>query len=184
MSDNYMSIEQQRELGYLPQRRQTFLPAHDPGERNLSDADRAVLTGALDAGSAMMTHRQQTHHAHSDDSAVTMAMASLIYSGAYALALAFITAGLLIIGWMFLGGSGGRWLVAWLVVWGLACLGALIVNRWQGLHYSPAGIAHHEIDSRERIALHAIDRHADLIERRLGLAEPDHQTIDVGRRLR
>jgi hypothetical protein len=58
-----------------------------------------------------------------------------------------------------------------MVVWGLACLGALAVNRWQGLHYSPSGIAHHEIDSRERVALHAIDRHAEIIERRLGLAD-------------
>lgn len=167
-----VTLEQQRQMGIIRQQH-NFVPARAYDERHLSDADRAVLGAALNAGADMMTHRQQTHHAHSDDSAMSLALASLAYSAAYAAALAFVTAGLLLIGWMMIGGDGGRWLTAWLVVWGLACLGALIVNRWQGLHYSPAGIAHAEIDSRERIALHAIDRHADIIEKRLGLDDED-----------
>lgn len=175
--NDYMSLEDQRRLGYRPERQKVFVPAHTPDDRHLSEADRGILSAALSAGADMMTHRQQTHHAHSDDSAMTLALASLVYSAAYGLALLLITGGLLLAGWLFLGGDGGRWLTAWLVVWGLACLGALIYNRWQGLHFSPAGIAHAEIDSRERIALHAIDRHADIIEKRLGLADP--QMVDV-----
>lgn len=163
-----VSRQEQEEMGLLPRHQAAgdrFVPGHDRHE--LTAADQAVLASALRAGADMITHRQASHHARSDDNAMGLALASLVYSLAYGVALLLITGGLLLAGYMTLGGDGGRWLTAWLVVWGLACLGALAVNRWQGLHYSPAGLAHHEIDSRERIAVHAIDRHADIIERRL-----------------
>ena len=36
----------------------------------------------------------------------------------------------------------------------------------QAMHARSADVQEYEIDSRERIALHAIDKHADLIEKR------------------
>lgn len=146
-----------------------FVPAR-PG-RELTDAERSVLQASLGAGADMMTHRQQTHHAGSTDNAITLAVGSLIYSGAIALAAALITAGVVFLAYMTLGGDGGRWAVVWLVLWGLGVLAALLWNRRQGLYHSPAGLAHHEIDSRERVALETMHRHADIIERRLELEQ-------------
>jgi hypothetical protein len=168
--------QEQEQMGLIPPQAGRFVPARE--QNTLSDADRSVLGSALGAGADMMTHRQQTHHAHSDDTALTNAFASLFYSLAYAVAFALITGGLLLAGWMFVGGEGQAWLLAWLVVWGICSLAALAYNRWQGLWFSPPGIAHHEIDSRERVAMHAIDRHADIIEKRLGLAD-DSNVVDV-----
>jgi hypothetical protein len=119
----------------------------------------------------MIAHRQMTHHARSDDSAITNALASLIYSVAMGSAAAMITAGILFIAYNLLGGDEGLYAIAWLVTWGICVLVALLRNRLQGLWHSPTGIAHHEIESRERIALYAIDRHVQLIEKRWGCHE-------------
>ena len=109
-----------------------------------------------------------------DDSAITHAKATLLVSVAYIVAAAMITAGLLLIVWLFRG-LGSDWAVytyTGLAVWGGCVLAALWGNRRQSLHHSPTGIAHHELNSRERIAMHAIDTHADLLLKRW---EMDHR---------
>ena len=109
-----------------------------------------------------------TGHARQDDNAITHAQATLIVSGAYIGAAAMITGGLLLIAWLFraLGDGWGAYTYTGLIVWGLCVLAALWGNRRQSLWHSPSGIAHHEIDSRERLARHAIDTHAHLLRRR------------------
>lgn len=52
----------------------------------------------------------------------------------------------------------------YLFFWGLAVLVSLMLNRKQGLHHSSTGIAHAEIESRERVALHTINQHVELIK--------------------
>jgi hypothetical protein len=110
----------------------------------------------------------QTGHARQDDSAVSHAQATLLVSSAYIVAAGMITAGLLLIVWLFrgLGDGWGAYTFTGLIAWGVAILAALWGNRRQSLHHSPTGVTHHEIDSRERIARHAIDTHADLLIRR------------------
>ncbi len=107
-------------------------------------------------------------HARMDDSAITHAKATLLVALAYIIAAGMITIGLLLIVWLFrgLGEGWGMYTFTGLIVWGLCILAALFGNRKQSLHHSPTGIAHHELDSRERIARHAIDTHAGLLLKR------------------
>jgi len=125
-----------------------------------------------------------TGHIRQNDDALTNARASLLYSKAIGAVAALGVTGIVFLAWLTYGGDLG-------IYFGLEILGvsgvalvALVINRAQGLRHSASGIAHHElrtqekiarrhaqtqeyaIDSAERIALHAIDRHAQLVERR------------------
>lgn len=102
------------------------------------------------------------------DDALTHAKATLLVSAAYVAAALVITVGLLLIVWLFrgLGEGWAAYVYAGLLLWGIATLLALWANRRQSLHHSPTGIAHHEIDSRERLAHHALNLHAKLLRER------------------
>lgn len=110
-----------------------------------------------------------TGHARADDTAETIARADLLVSAAYALPAGLVTIGILALAWAFraLGEAWAVYALVGLIGWGGAVLWALWANRRQGLYNSPAGIAHHELDARERIALHAINVHAELLRRQL-----------------
>jgi len=125
-----------------------------------------VIDSALSAAGTVMSGRQMSHLAKSDDTALTNAFASLFYSLAYSIAGAFISGGLLLLAYCVLGGDQGIYALVFLVLWGGCFLAALAYNRWQGLWFSPAGLEHHEIDSRERIAMFAIEKHIELIQTR------------------
>jgi hypothetical protein len=162
--DNIITIDQQREQGY--RKPTNFLPArHTP---DFSLAEQTVLGNAVGAAGDMMARRQMSHIARSDDTAITSAVANLIYSAAYAFAALLITGGIFIMAWLMSGrdGNGAHYVTAWLMVWGICVLAALAINRWQGLWFSSTGIAHHEIESRERIAMYTVDRHIELLEKR------------------
>jgi hypothetical protein len=107
-------------------------------------------------------------HARQDDDAMTHARATLLDASAYIAAAGMITAGLLLIVWLFrgLGDGWATYTFTGLVAWGVCILLALWGNRRQSLHHSPTGLAHHEVDSRERLARHAIDTHAELLLKR------------------
>ena len=135
----------------------------------------------LDAPAPALSH---TGHIRHQDDALTNARASLLYSRAIGAVAALGVTGLLFLAWLTYGGD-----VA--VYFGLEVLGvsgvalvALVVNRGQGLHHSASGIAHHElktqeklarrhaqtqeylIDSQERVATYAIDKHVELVKTR------------------
>ncbi len=116
----------------------------------------------------LLPQAAQTGHARQDDDAITHAKATLLVALAYIIAAGMITAGLLLIIWLYrgLGEGWGMYTFTGLIVWGLCVLAALFGNRKQSLWHSPTGIAHHELDSRERIARHAIDTHAGLLLKR------------------
>ncbi len=120
------------------------------------------------AGDLMRT-TGHTGHARQDDDAMTHAKATLLVAAAYILAAGMITLGLLLIVWLFrgLGERFAPYAYTGLIVWGIAILAALWGNRRQALWHSPTGIAHHELDMREAIAMHAIDTHAALLLRQL-----------------
>lgn len=151
----------------------------DPHEMPAHLAQAAPIQ--LGAPAPALSH---TGHIRQNDDALTNARASLLYSKAIGAVAALGVTGILFLAWLTYGGDLG-------IYFGLEILGvsgvalvALVVNRAQGLHYSASGIAHSElrtqeriarrhaqtqeyaIDSAERIAMHAIDKHSELIERR------------------
>jgi hypothetical protein len=116
----------------------------------------------------LLPQAAQTGHARQDDDAITHAKATLLVASAYIIAAGMITLGLLLIIWLYrgLGEGWGLYTFTGLIVWGLCVLASLWGNRKQSLWHSPSGIAHHELDSRERLARHAIDTHAHLLLKR------------------
>lgn len=144
-----------------------YVPPNKRGELSQRHVD-ALRNGAVLAGE-VMGQPQQTHHARSDDNAITVSVASLISSAADMAVFLVVTA---LLGWLV-------WLVfevplAYVVAvfgvgWGCIALRALYINREQQLRHTPAGIAHHELDNRKEIALYAIDKHTDIIMTQLGM---------------
>jgi hypothetical protein len=164
---NYITIDEQEARGLrrpAQNHPEHFITPYRQGD--ITATEHGVIASSLSAAGTVMAHRQMSHLARSDDTALTNAFASLFYSLAYSIAGALITGGILLLAYSLLGGEEGLYVIAWFVLWGVCLLGALAYNRWQGLWFSPAGLDHHEIDSRERIAMHAIDKHIELIERR------------------
>jgi hypothetical protein len=161
---DYITVERQREMGLRPQSRPNYVTPYNRDE--ITSTEHGVIDSALSAAGTVMTGHQPSHLAKSDDTALTNAFASLFYSLAYSVAGAMITAALLILIFSFFGGDKGTYVLLFFLAWGCCLLAALAYNRWQGLWFSPAGLDHHEIDSRERIAMHAIDKHIELIEQR------------------
>jgi hypothetical protein len=159
-----------------------YVPAHKRGDLRHEHVD--VLRNGVQVAGNVMSQGQQTHYARSDDSAMTLAMASLLYAAGLAVPAALITGGIFLIAYMVIGrGDAGIWAMSFLVVWGCCVLGAMLWNRKIGLWHSPTGIAHHEIDSRERVAIHAIDAHLAIVEKQLGMTDEPTPRIAVSKRL-
>ena len=139
----------------------TFVPA-------VIERKNVVTTIPTIDHSTLLPMAAHSGHARMDDSAITHAKATLLVASAYIVAAAMITGGLLLIVWLYrgLGDDWAMYVYGGLILWGLCILVALWSNRKQSLWHSPTGIAHHELDSRERIARHAIDTHASLLIRR------------------
>jgi hypothetical protein len=139
----------------------TFVPALPTRKQNVSTIAPIEVGNLL----PMASH---TGHARQDDDAITAAKATLLVALAYIIAAGMVTVGLLLVVWLFRGlGEGfATYTYTGLIVWGIATLVVLWSNRKQSLWHSPTGIAHHELDSRERIARHAIDTHAGLLLKR------------------
>ena len=162
-----ISYEKQEEQGLVRVAKHNYTSAYHPGEIYYNDVDRGIVNGGASAAGDMMTHRQMTHIVRSDDTALTNAKASILYSVAYSVATGFIIGAFVLYMWMTSKDSDGNlYALLWLLAWGVSSLVALAHNRAQGLHHSSTGIAHHEIQSRENIAIYAIDRHIELIERK------------------
>lgn len=130
----------------------------------LSPVEGEIIARGSQFAGQLMTTRSPSADIQTHDSALTHAKASLLYSVAYSAPAAMITAGLLLVIWMYRGGPGGVYFFVGLIVWGMAFLAALYGNRAQGLHHSATGVAHHEIDAKTEVAIYAIDRHCQMLE--------------------
>lgn len=107
--------------------------------------------------------------------AVENAQASLMYSKAIIAVFAGGLLGLLFLAWLRWGGDIATYAGLYVLLLSGGGLLALVVNRKQGLHHSSTGIAHHQIDSAERVAMYAIDTHAELMEKRWRLESGNHE---------
>ena len=135
----------------------------------------------LDAPVMAASH---TGHLRQTDDAITNAKASLLYSRAIILVVSIGITAILFLVYLDRGGDLGIYFGVELLALSGAALVALLYNRHQGLHHSASGIAHHElkaqeklaarhaqvqeyqIDSAERVAMYAIDRHVELVKTR------------------
>lgn len=158
-----VTLQEQSEMEDLRRPQSNYLPARRSSE--LTVHEQTLMSTAAQSAGQMIAHRQM-HTARSDDNAVTQAVGSLIYSAAYIVAMLFITTGLLLIAWMAGVASFPVLFYCGLIFWGVTALFFLLRNRAQGLWHSATGIAHHEIESRERVALETMYEHADLIRER------------------
>lgn len=105
------------------------------------------------------------------DDPIKQAQAHVIYARQLTLAAAMIVTAIVLIaftsGW--LGQSIGSAALAWLTLFGMATLAALLYARRQGLWNSSTGVAHHDIDARTEVAKYAIDAHTDLLRAKWGM---------------
>jgi hypothetical protein len=144
-----------------------FVAPRVQGEVHYTDTDKNIVTSAVSAAGTIMSNRQNTYQVTSEDNAVGHAKASLMYSVAYAFAAALITGAICLVGYLNEGGGGSFYAIAFLFFWGVSVLVVLYYNRGQGLQHSSAGIALEEIKSRERVAMFAISKHIELVQKKL-----------------
>lgn len=124
--------------------------------------------GEMMAASGAIVGHLMSHDPHGrtvqNDNAITHAKASLLYSGAHIVAILVVVVAVMMLAYPVVGGNFRTYATVGLLLFGCAALGALLWNRHQGLHHSATGIAHADIRSRERVALHLIDRQFDVVE--------------------
>lgn len=130
--------------------------------------------------------RDSKHIRHTDDP-ILNAKASKLYGREIGIWGSVGITGLLFLTWLNYGGDTVTYIGFEILGVSGAMLLALVVNRHQGLKYSAPGIAHAEIKadvklgrihaeveierihSQERVATHAIDKHTELLAKRLGV---------------
>ena len=143
-----------------------YVPARIDQSPALTTAEQALLSQAGQVAGQLVSHRQVTHLTRNDETPIQNATASLIYSAAYAAIAAGIALVLALLGMLFIGGDERLYLLLALLGWGVYVIRALRINRKQGLEYSPAGLEHHEINSRVEMGKYVIDKHIELIKSR------------------
>lgn len=158
-----------------------YVSPYSRGEFRREHVD--MLRNGVTMAGDVMGHRQQTHHARSEDNAITQSAASLMYSAAYGVVFLVITALLGWLAWMMFDADLPLVVAVGGIVWGCATYYALAYNREQGLYHSASGIAHHEIESREVVAIRAIDAHLAIVEKQLGMDDEPTSRISLPRRL-
>jgi hypothetical protein len=142
------------------------VPARIGQSPALTTAEQGLLSQAGQVAGQLVSHRQVTHLTRSEETPIQNATASLIYSAVYAAIAAGIALVLALLGMLLIGGDERLYLLLALLGWGVYVIRALHVNRKQGLEYSPAGLEHHEINSRVEMGKYVIDKHIELIKSR------------------
>jgi hypothetical protein len=143
-----------------------YVPATVEPPATLTPTEQGVLSQAMTSVGHLLAHGQASHLARSDDTALTHALGSLVYSIPYLLIIAAVTGAAMLLAFFLFAGDTLVYFLFWLMLWGVCSLHYLTRNREVGLRHSAAGIALEEIASREELAKYVVDKHIELIEKR------------------
>ncbi|MEZ4684157.1 MAG: hypothetical protein R2932_59100 [Caldilineaceae bacterium] len=127
-----------------------------------------VMAGGQQLANLALAGRTAHSRAQQSDTAITHAQAHLIASAPVVAGLAVTSSGLVLLGWLAVGGPALAWIGLELLIVGAGAVVALTRSRRAGLEHTPAGVERHEIDARVKVAIHAIDRHCEMVERLRG----------------
>lgn len=130
-----------------------------------------VMAGGQQLANLALAGRTARSAATQNDNAVSHAKAHLIASAPVVAGLAVTSTGLVLIGWLIAGGPALAWISVELLIVGAGAVVVLNRSRRAGLEHTPAGVERHEIDARVQVAIHAIDRHCEMVERLRGVRE-------------
>ncbi|MEZ4865320.1 MAG: hypothetical protein R3C14_28685 [Caldilineaceae bacterium] len=137
----------------------------------ITTAEAQLMSSGHHLANVALSGRSGLSRAQQEDTAVTHAAAHLVASAPVVVALLASTTGIVLLGYLVMGGSFGVWFGVELVIVGLGALVALVRSRRAGLEHTPAGVERHEIDQRAAVAMHAIDRHCEMVERLKGVRQ-------------
>ena len=165
MSDNYYTNHQ----SYLPAVSGEIVPQDQPNA--ITAAEAQLIGGGQQLATVALSERSGHSRAQQHDTAITHSIGHLIASMPVIAALLTTTTGLVLLGWLLVGGSKLLWLGVELALVGAGSVVALTRSRRAGLAHTPAGVERHEIDARAEVAKHAVDRHCEMVERLKGVRE-------------
>ncbi|MCB1452106.1 MAG: hypothetical protein KDJ43_00545 [Rhizobiaceae bacterium] len=153
---------------YVPALTGEILPAED--SHALTAPDAAAIAGGQQLANLALSGRAGSR-AQQSDTAVSHAHAHLIASAPVVGGLVVTSSGLVLLGWLIAGGPLVLWIALQLAVVGAGAVVALTRSRRAGLEHTPAGVERHEIDARVKVAMYAIDRSCEMVERIRGVRE-------------
>lgn len=151
---------------YVPALRAEILP---PDDHAITLPDAQVMAGGQQLANIALSGRTAHSRAQQEDTAITHAQAHLIAAAPVIGGLALTSSGLLLLGWLLAGGPVVVWIALELAILGGGAIVALTRSRRAGLEHTPAGVERHDIDARMAVAMHAIDRHCEMVERIKGV---------------
>ena len=152
-----------------------YLPAPLTGEvideerHDLTPAQAQALAGGQHLANVAMSGRGVNSRAQQSDTAITHSTAFLIASAPVVGSLGLVTSGLCLMGWLVAGGPAVLWVSVELLILGASAFVALGKQRRAGLDHTPAGVERHDITERSRVAMFAIDRNCEMVERLKGV---------------
>jgi hypothetical protein len=135
----------------------------------ITTAEAQLMAGGHQLAGAAMAGRTAHSRAEQSDTAESHAKAHLIASAPVVGSMLATTTGLMLLGWLLAGGPAVLWISIELVIVGAGSVVALARSRRAGLEHTPAGVERHEIDARAKVAMYAIDRHLESMERLKGV---------------
>jgi len=153
---------------------QSYIPVQyeerDPhAEITANEAD--IMASGHHLAGVALSGRSAHSRAQQTDTAITHANAHLIASAPVVTALTITSSGLVLLMWLIAGGPAAIWIGVELLIVGIGSVIALTRSRRISLEHSPAGVERHEIDARSQIAMYAIDRHCEMVERLKGVRD-------------
>ena len=135
----------------------------------LSQAEALALAGGQQFAGLAMAGRSGLSRAQQTDTAITHAQAHLLAAAPSVAALAMVTSGLVLLGFLVAGGPVAVWIGVELAVLGAAAFATLSRQRRTGLEFTPAGVERRDIDKRAEVAMFVVDRHCEMVERIKGV---------------
>lgn len=136
---------------------------------HMSQTEAALIAQGQGLANIAINGHMSQSRANQTDTAITHAQAHLIASLPTVGAVAGIVTGIVIVAGLLAGGPVVLWVGVELVAFGIGALVVLLRSRQAGLEHTPAGVERHEIDAKVKIAIHAIDRHSEALERIRGI---------------